>query len=225
MSAHTARFGATIALSVLFAASASAIPGMQLYIDGATYDSTTETWTTTESEFDIWVIGASHKLPITDITLTAAYETGEAGTISLTPTTTSVVTDPSTPIAPVQTAGGGDGAIPTFGDGSSVPPHGTFGPGMSFLEWELGDMTVADSPCGDFIGMFPTTLNKTCQINVYSVEVTGFTVVHFDAFGMIGNKPIKAPFSHDADLVVPEPSAALLFGIGALVVSNRVRRR
>ena len=104
-----------------------------------------------------------------------------------------------------------------------LPSHGIFGPGTSFLEWALGDMTLDDSPCGDFIDSFPTTLDKDCTISVYTVTVSGYTSVHFDAYGEVGGKPTKAPFSHDAAFV-PEPSAALLFGLGALVVSGRLRR-
>lgn len=203
---------------------AHAIPALQLYIDGATYDVGTETWTTTDHEFDLWVIGDGSDLPITDVTLTAAVESSETGSIMLTPTTTMVVSDPSTPSAPTGGSLSADGAVPLFGDGSSVPTHDIFGPGTSFYEWQLGTFDTADSPCGDFSIAFPTTLNKTCQINVYHVAVSGYDLVHFDAFGMLGNDPTKAPFSHDAALV-PEPGAALLFGVGALLVSARTRRR
>lgn len=213
-----------LACALLSGGAAHALPALQLYIDGATYDVATQTWTTTDSDFDVWVIGDGSKLPITDVTLTVAVDSGETGSILLTPTTTSLVSDTSTPGVPVYDGQSADGAVPLFGDGSSVPTHDIFGAGTSFYQWQLGDLAGADSPCGDFSVAFPTTLNKTCQINVYHVQVSGYSSVHFDAFGMDGTKGTKAPFSHDAALV-PEPGAALLFGVGALLVSARTRRR
>lgn len=209
---------------LLGTAPASAIPSLQLYIEGSSYDATTQTWTTSASDFDIWVIADGSKLPITDVILTAAVDSAEMGSILLTPTTTSLVSDPSSPGAPTGGGLSADGAIPQFGNGSDVPSHGAFGTGTSFYEWGLGDMGSADSPCGDFIDSFPTTLNKTCQINVYHVQISGYTNVHFDAFGLDGTKGVKAPFSHDAALT-PEPGAALLFGLGTLLVAGRLRRR
>lgn len=215
---------AVLPVSLLLAGAVHALPALQLYIDGATYDSSTQSWTTSASSFDIWVIGDGSKLPVNGVTLTAAVDTNEIGSIMLTPTTTTVVSDPSTPSAPLSNGLSADGAVPQFPNGTSVPTHSAFGAGISFYEWELGDLDTADSPCGDFSITFPTTLNKTCQINVYSVSVTGYSYVHFDAFGQdASGKGVKAPFSHDASLV-PEPSAALLFGLGALLVSARTRR-
>ena len=79
-----------VALSFLFASAAAAIPSLQLYIEGSSYDSTTETWTTTESDFKIWVITSGDKLSLTDITLTAGVDSSEMGSVSLTSSTTSV---------------------------------------------------------------------------------------------------------------------------------------
>ena len=214
-------------LSLLIAGGASAMPALQLYIEGATYDTTTETWLTTSDSFNLWVIGGTGDWgDIDDVMLSAAVSSSETGTVTITPTTTSIILDPSTPIAPVDNGLSADGAIPQLSDGSDLPSHGIYGAGTQFFEWSLGDFTLTDSQCGDFINSFPTTLNKDCQINVYEVDVTGYTTVHFDAYDTIVayNHSKFAPFSHDAGTVIPEPSSALLFLIGVAFVARRVPR-
>jgi hypothetical protein len=108
---------------------ASAIPVLQLYIEGSTYDSGTETWVLTNSgDFTLWVLGDVEKFgTIYDVKLTAAVSTSEVlagGSISLTPTTATGITDPSTPSAPVAINGlspSADGAVPVMGMGYTYP--------------------------------------------------------------------------------------------------------
>ena len=67
----------------------------------------------------------------------------------------------------------------------------------------------------------------TGQINVYSVEVTGFASgIHFDVYDTVVGETHSSfgPFSHDAG-VVPEPGATLLFGVGCLVAGFASQRR
>jgi hypothetical protein len=73
--------------------------------------------------------------------------------------------------------------------------------------------------------------------NIAVNDLDGITGIHMDLFTVNGDgmwdpgaDPDRdvveafAPFSHDAEYI-PEPSAALLFGVGALIVSGRTRRR
>lgn len=225
----------TAALVLGGVTAASAIPTLQLYIDGASYDPIDETWVSTSRSFDLWVLGLS---PVGGVEVSFAFTTGETGSITLTPTTAGDFDgvpgddDTSTPGGGVQSKteanASADGAIPVRGDGSLLPAHGIYGPGVSFLEFGLGHFTLTDSPIGDYQGT-PTSFPRRGQINVYSVTVTGFASgVHVDAYGYTvsgGNdgtvKAVSAPFSHDAG--VPEPSALLLLGCALALAAARRR--
>jgi hypothetical protein len=238
--------GAAAGLTLLLAPVASAVPTLQLYIEGASWDPGTQTWVlTTSGTFNLWVIGTDY---VQDVKVAAAVLTSEAqagGTISLAPTTSglmcgSVVCDQSgTPPAPIANGLSAPDAVPVMGNGSPLPRHGTYGPGTghSFFEWRLGDFDAIGDPVGDFQGAFPTSFPDNGQINVYSVSVSGLTSIHFDAYDHIVDsrnrtKYVKAPFSHDAEATlepapepVPEPSSLLLLaaGVNALVLRRRWR--
>lgn len=215
---------------------ALAFDNLQIYIVGATYDTITDTWVVNSPTFQLWVIGDS---PVDGVSLTAAYLTGESGTISLTPTTTGGFggfTDPSTPGAPGSPFFSAPDQVPQLSDGSYLPKHGIYGPGSghSFEQWSIGDFTsTTESPLGDFQVSFPSpSATQFGQINAYNVAVTGFTQVHFDAFNtvMAGNHgttlAINAPFSHDAETQVPEPGTMVLLGSGLMgLVGTRFARK
>jgi hypothetical protein len=227
---------------VVPATEALALPVLQLYIEGADYDEGSETWSfESNGTFKLWVIGdVGHVGSILDVKLAAAASTEEilaGGLVTLTPTTAAGITDPSASSTPVLTGNSPspDGAIPQLGDGSSLPSHGTYGPGTSFFEWGLGDFTLVDSPIGDFMSSYPTTFPDWGQISAYEVTVSGLSSVHFDAYDHVVGGSIKAkkvhdkyvfaPFSHDAEgdieeeLDVPEPGAVLFLGAGLVLLA------
>jgi PEP-CTERM motif len=229
----------TLVTIMAWAAPALAIDELQLYIEGGTYDASTQTWITSATNFKLWVIGdVSKKGTIFDVHIAAAYLTGELGSITLTPTTTSLLGalgDLSTPSAPTQNlAVGADGTVPVMDNGQDLPSHGIYGGGVSFKQYDIGDLNLTDSPIGDFSGAtpFPSSFPDQGQVNVYDVNVTGYSMVHFDAFNHIQARTramsVFAPFSHDAE-TVPEPASLLLLGFGiggsALVgLRRRVKR-
>ncbi|MDY6971434.1 MAG: choice-of-anchor N protein, partial [Thermodesulfobacteriota bacterium] len=71
-----------IAILSLSLGTAQAIPKLQIYIPGATYDEQTETWIINSYEYDLWVIGAHED--VYDIKLALAVPSDEDGTINVT---------------------------------------------------------------------------------------------------------------------------------------------
>jgi len=232
---------ASLLVAALGANKAVAIPALQLYIEGATYDSSTETWVITEPVFKLWVIGNVGQFgTIYDVKLAAAVKTSEicpTSSITLTPTKATPPPtysgdrefDPSIPSSPTQTSNfpSSDGAIPKLGSGRPLPSHGIYGPGVSFYEWSLGNFNKKDSPIGDFgENGIPSCFPAKGQINAYIVEVRGFSWVHFDAYNhiIVCKKHAKfAPFSHDTEYT-PEPGTLALFLVGGAILAMRRRR-
>lgn len=216
-----------VALVAVLSGPAFAVPTLQLYIDGATYDTATQTWEISSGTFDLWVLGnVGADGPISNVKLSAAYfNSGDAGSLTLTPTTTMALADPSTPATPLFLTSGTYPNAPIKGNGSPLAAHGIFND-PSLNHWDvfaLGDFTLTDSPIGDYQYGVPTAFPSMGQINVYSVTVSGWTRVHFDAFDttvQTNDKPHVefAPFSHDSGgnstPPIPEPGTILLLGSG-----------
>ncbi len=190
---------------VAFAASAQAIPVLQIYVEGATYDTNTQTWVTSQSDFKLWVVGdVEAQGPIHNVKLVASYF-GLSGSMTITPTTAGLITDPSTPGAPTLASTGTSGH-------PILPAHGIFND-ATLHHWDdfaIGDMTATDSPIGDYSGTpaFPASFPDDGQVNAYQVHVTGWNKVHFDGYGVTINTvnghetTWKTPFSHDGQVPV-----------------------
>jgi len=214
-----------------------AIPELQIYIEGATYDSSTETWVATDASgtLRVWVIGntdgpGSHG-DISDVRLAVAYNSDDAPvSLNITGSTTGGLggfDDPSTPANPTLIQTVTDGSVPQLSDGSDLPSHGIYGAGVDWQEFALGDFTLADSPIADFITDFPTSglHDDSAQINVYTVDVSGADWLHFDVYNSTQSpvRAVFAPFSHDGEgggdgevPPVPEPGTIALVGMGLL---------
>jgi len=191
---------------------AFAVPNLQLYIPGGTYNHSSETWISSSQNFEIWVIASNldHlSSPIYDVTLTAALASGQApigGALTVTPVGGSA-----------HTFGLGEyqhGNPPATGsDAGDLPSHGIFP--TNYVEFLCASQTSA--PYVDTYNM-PDGGGPT-HGNIFKFYVsTTYSMVHFDAYGFLRShdgKFIKAPFSHDAEMTaVPEPASMLLFGIG-----------
>ena len=219
----------TAALLAAISPSVEAEPVLQLYLEGAEYDSSTESWTLSPTgssagdPFRLWVIGWTKKWrPISNVRVAAAYdESWGQLQITLTPTTTGDLggfTDPSIADADLDTPGiqgpeflqfVTDGSVPVLGDGRNLPNHGEYGDGIVWQEFGLGDFQLLDSPIADFIDSFPDPAKANqAQINVYDVTILAEdggsahgARVHFDAYDTVTSRQrgVFAPFSHDAD--------------------------
>lgn len=203
-----------IALLGVAAQPAAAVPDLQLYVDGAVYDTESESWVITANEFDIQVIGANNN--VADVKLAAALVPSttdpSSGSVTLTPVGFS--SGPQTPFVY---------GTPIMGDGSPLPPHGIYPSWYTTL------------PVGDFEPLYTVynmqpdeTGSALGQIKSVHVSITGFSAVHFDAYDhtINGHERVRfAPFSHDVEYT-PEPGTVALFtlGIGA-VLGVRARGR
>jgi hypothetical protein len=218
------------AAAVLIAAPAHAIPALQLYIEGAAYDQDTSSWVTNQSSLTLWVVGDTGRVgSILDVHLVTAYLTGETGSITFTPISTGLLSDPSVASIPaLDTQLGADGTQPRMSDGRGLPRRDTYGPGTSFKQWALGDFTLGDSPVGDFAETFPGSFPSHGQINAYRVAISGYSTVHFDAFNHVeaGNRALFGPFAPGLNSPIPEPSTLLMLGLAFTGVAGlRVVRR
>ncbi|HYE25179.1 MAG TPA: choice-of-anchor N protein [Clostridia bacterium] len=220
---------------------ASAEPVLQLYIPGAAYDALSETWAISgASTFDIWAVaylGNPTTGGVYDVKLAVAYQHGSGTTLSIAPATTGGYggfTDPDTPVAPTLLQTVTNGAAPKTGDGANLPSHGIYGAGTDWSEYALGDFTAKSSPCADFINAMPSPGSTNCQINAYTVTITGGSSpwIHFDLYDHYVSRQgayryVNAPFSHDGESdggQVPEPATVLLLGSGLLGLAMRLRR-
>lgn len=185
---------------------AQAIPILQTYVDDATYDSITQTWVSTSSSLTIWVVGnVGARGPIVDVHIAAAYYWGEVGSLNLSalgdaaaPVWDPYKPDGSTVIADV------DGARPVMQSGDDLPSHGVYGAGRAFKQWYLGDFTSTDDAIQDYTDV--PTGSGWGQINKYTVDITGYTSVHFDVYNHVENRIRSSfnPFSHDGEVDIPE---------------------
>jgi len=153
------------------------------------------------TSFDIWVIGNVQQWgSISDVNL-VANKYGDAGSISITPTTTSGVTDPSTPGTPTDCGFMTDSQAQTQFAGTAfatgVSQHAEYANADGHRFWGLGNFTETDSPVDAFD--------------------------HVDSDNQV--EYVFAPNSHDATNVVPEPASVVLVGMGLTGLAVRLRRR
>jgi hypothetical protein len=188
-------------------AHAQAIPVLQIYVEGATYDSNTQTWVTSVHDFKLWLVGdVDAHGPIMNAKLVASYF-GLSGSMTITPSNATLITDPSTsPALAVSATGTGGHPV--------LPNHGIFND-VTLHHWDdfaVGDMTLTDSPIGDYSGnpSFPASFPDNGQVNAYDVHVEGWNKVHFDGYGVTINTTNgrettwKTPGSHDGQVPVQE---------------------
>lgn len=205
---------------MLMSASSFALPAIQLYIDGATYDWGTQTWVTDGTSVDLYVVCS---MDLQNVMISAALSQTEFPMGTDPNGTASVTFNGSAGTAwvygypPFATSG-------TWDHGDDLAPHDVFPTWYS--EFNSGDYVVANGggigdvqPIGGvYFDPSQGYINSNQQgyIKKFTVDVSGADYVHFDAYTVNPDGSIAyfAPFSHDGEVNVPEPGTMLLFAAG-----------
>ena len=205
-------------LVVLTFGSAYSVPNLQLFIEGGTYDTETESWVTTSGTFNLYVVGAN--LALTDVRISMALANEESADPN---GTVSVDVDGTTfnswvyGYAPITT-------VSSWDNSDDLARHGIFPAWFtefSARDFELfgGVGNVMPNPTywNPAVDGYLTDSRTLGKYKVLSIAATGTSFLHFDAYTVNRDGSIQyfAPFSHDASFV-PEPGSMILFGLGAL---------
>lgn len=250
-------FQLILAVFVVFAmmpAPAQAVPSLQIYIPGATYDSETESWVIEALEYDLWVVGANQT--IFDVKAAFAAPTDENGSITVTwldgsatvPSyidndATVISKEPPTQDTMVEGSSGGDNVqqgyffedygTPVMGDGDALPPHGVFP--SSFYEYYIGNFGTSETVQNYIPGDTGTAIG---EIKKFHIQVSGYSWVDIVAYDHVvkSNEKIHSvfsPFSHDGGggdggtppAAIPEPATILLLGTGLMALGLGARKK
>ena len=185
------------------------------YIYAGDYYEDEDTWFVDSSTFELWAVAAYHnEVSITDVKLLVSVPEGETGTISITGLYGTV--DPL--------------SVVSYDTKSLLPNLNNHYPVKDdvsdFLVYDIGSFLDGIDDIYDYnaeLGIITETSSEG-EIKEYSIQVDGFTYVHFDIYGLVDGKWEINPGSHDVTYI-PAPGAVLLGGIGVAFVGWLRRRR
>ena len=242
---------------VLFSQAVFAVPVFQVYIEDAvagTVGKDKDSWITTSSSFDLIVAGAygNNTKALTNVTLLISVPKNETGTISITGGEVAALLAEKKAISEgynpnsdadldvLANEAGNINGFDGYEDKSFVPQplhstnHYPFQEKVSnFVLYSLGDFDRITNAVSYY------NSKKSIEYNVadgqekeYSVSLSGFSFVHFDAYGCeltengknVGTSWHMSTIDASA-YPTPEPATLLLLGLGGLAVRRRGRNR
>ncbi len=231
---------------VLGAGSAHALPSLQLgagSVGDWVFDAGSETWVVTDTNFELLALANATTADggnggyawdaLGEGTQTAYLVASVAPKMNLNGFNITVKDSDGTTITLTDSGYG----TPPIGDPNSLAPHGIFDSYFEIYEFEFdaGIQSIYNTqPGGSGTGK---GYLEAFQITINSLAA-GVEGVHFDLMTLTGDGIYDpyigggivnsfAPFSHDAEYgnaPVPEPTSAVLFLVGALVVGQATRR-
>ena len=226
-----------IFILLIFTASALAVPSLQLYMPDATYydvnpwfPSTGESWITTSNPFELQVVGATtpswvHLIDNIYLHIALLKDEYELYKSSGNPFITISDIDPNINFEAVLYAGD----FSSYGKPDGIAPHGIYP--TYYTSIKLPDLLVGSA--GETVYDYNKDFDPAnpgasgCDIGdiqYYRISYDPrFTFIHFDLTGIAHNgnsKNVFAPYSHDADAVIPEPGTLILIGSGLIGIAG-----